>query len=94
MFAAWSIFTIASYFASAYSNGLKILKPQLLIYGVGAIVKIPLFMLIKKLIPDVSWILLIIIDAGIMLIAASSMFILNTIAINKRIKNNEVTNNG
>lgn len=94
MFAAWSIFTIASYFASAYSNGLKILKPQLLIYGVGAIIKVPAFMLIKHLIPDVSWIVLIIIDAGIMLIASCGMLILNHIAINKRIKNNEATNNG
>ena len=92
MFALWSIFTIASYFASAYSNGLKILKPQLLIYGVGALVKIPLFLLIKNFIPDVSWILLIIIDAGIMLIAASSMFVLNHIAINKRMK--EAKSNG
>ena len=87
MFAAWSIFTIASYFASAYSNGLKILKPQLLIYGVGALVKIPVFLLIKKMVPDISWIVLIIIDAGIMLIAASSMFVLNHIAIKKRMKN-------
>lgn len=92
MFALWSIFTIASYFASAYSNGLKILKPQLLIYGVGAIAKIPVFMLLKHFVPSVSWIALIIIDAAIMLVAASSMFVLNHIAINKRMK--EAGSNG
>ena len=92
MFALWSIFTIASYFASAYSNGLKILKPQLLIYGVGAIAKIPVFMLLKHFVPSVSWIALIIIDTAIMLVAASSMFVLNHIAINKRMK--EAGSNG
>ena len=95
MFAAWSFTTIASYFASAYSNGLELLKPQLLIYGIGAIAKIPVFMLIYKLIPNMSWIGLIIVDAVIMLVAAVSMFILNHFVINKRMKKNvEVVNNG
>ena len=96
MFAAWAIFTIASYFASAYSNGLKILKPQLLIYGVGAIVKIPLFFLIKHFIPSTNWVALIIIDAGIMLVAAVGMSILNEITLKKRAKKvqQEVTTNG
>ena len=86
MFAIWSITTIASYFASAYSNGLQLLKPQLLIYGVGAVVKIPLFLLIKNFIPKTNWVALIIIDASIMLVAAVCMTILNEIALKKRVK--------
>ena len=86
MFALWSITTIASYFASAYSNGLQLLKPQLLIYGVGAVIKIPLFFLTKKLVPNTNWVALIIIDAGIMLIAAVGMTLLNEIALKRRAK--------
>ena len=86
MFALWSVTTIASYFASAYSNGLKLLKPQLIIYGVGAVVKIPVFFLINKLIPHLDWISLIIIDMAIMLIAALTMFVLNHLKIKKRMK--------
>ena len=93
MFAIWSVATIASYFASAFSNGLKILKPQLLIYGVGAIVKIPLFFLVKNLIKNTNWVTLIIIDAFVMLVAAIAMFILNETAIKRRIRGSEAVNN-
>ena len=86
LFALWSVVTVASYFASAFSNGLQILKPQLIIYGVGSIIKIPLFILMKRIVPSLDWISLIIIDSFIMLIASLTMLILNDLAIKKRIK--------
>ena len=89
MFALWGVLTIASYFASAFSNGLQILKPQLLIYGVGAVAKIPVFLLVKKMVPSLDWVSLIIIDAVIMLIATAMMCILNHLAIKKRMRNYE-----
>ena len=91
MFALWSVATIASYFASAFSNGLQILKPQLIIYGVGAIAKVPLFILLNKVIPNLDWISLIIIDSLIMLLATLTMFMVNNTIINKRIKKLEVS---
>lgn len=84
MFAIWSVTTIASYFASAFSNGLQILKPQLIIYGSGAMLKIVLFIVLRTVIPNIDWITLVIVDSLIMLIAAITMFVLNQITINKR----------
>lgn len=95
MFALWSVTTILSYFASAFSNGLQILKPQLIIYGAGAVIKIVLFVILRSIVPNIDWITLVVIDAIIMLIAAITMFILNQITINKR--KNEIpleVNNG
>ena len=93
MFALWAVTTIISYFASAFANGLQILKPQLIVYGVGAIAKVPVFILLNKVVPNLDWISLIIIDTAIMLIASILMIVINHIAINKRIKNLEVSNN-
>ena len=94
MFAVWCVTTIMSYFASAFSNGLQILKPQLIIYGVGAVAKVPLFILLSKIIPNLDWIILIIIDASIMLAASIMMIIINQTVISKRMKSSEANING
>ena len=93
MFALWAVVTIISYFASAFANGLQILKPQLIVYGVGAIAKVPVFIVLNKTIPNLDWISLIIIDSAIMLTASILMIVINQIAITKRIKKLEDTEN-
>lgn len=85
IFAVWAIASISSYFTSGISNGLKILKPQLIVYGIGSVTKIPLFFLIHHLIPNSDWSLLLMIDAAIMFSAAIIMAIMNHKAINARI---------
>ena len=85
IFAVWAIASICSYFTSGISNGLKILKPQLIVYGIGSVAKIPLFFLIHHLAPNTDWSLLLLIDATIMFSAAIIMAIMNHRAINARI---------
>ena len=63
------------------SNGLQILKPQIILFGAGAILKIPTFILAHKLIPSIDWSLLVIIDSVIMLAVSITMAILNHKAI-------------
>lgn len=89
MFAIWSIVTIVSYFVSAFSNGLKILKPQVIVLGVFSVLKVPAFLLIKFLFPNVDWIVLIIIDAGILSVYSLLLFLFNRHAINRRIIENK-----
>lgn len=93
MFALWAIVTIISYFASAFANGLQILKPQLIVYGVGAVIKVPVFVILNKVVPNIDWISLIIIDTAIMLVAAISMIVINNIAISKRTRKLEAIKN-
>lgn len=89
MFAIWSIITIVSYFVSAFSNGLKILKPQVIVLGVFSVLKVPAFLLIKFLFPNVDWIVLIIIDTVILSVYSLLLFLFNRHAINRRIIENK-----
>lgn len=85
MFAAWAIASIASYFVSAFSNGLKVLKPQVIILGIFAIIKVPLFILLHYLFKELNWIVLLMIDTGLLGSFSIMMFIFNKIVIKKRI---------
>ena len=85
IFAVWASAFIWSYFTSGISNGLKILKPQIIILGVGSILKIPLFYLVHKIIPEMDWSLLIIIDTEIIVVFSSVMSFINHKSIKKRL---------
>ena len=91
MFAVWAISSIASYFVSAFSNGLKILKPQVIVLGIFSILKVPSFLLIHHLFPDVDWIILIIIDSIILFTYSSIMFLLNRKRIDRSIESENPT---
>ena len=92
MFAIWAIASISSYFVSAFSNGLKILKPQIIVYGISAVAKPPLFFLIRYLFPGVDWTVLIIIDATIMTVYSVVLVIMNRRVLKQREKSISATN--
>lgn len=89
IFAIWAIAFIWSYFTSGISNGLKILKPQIIVLGVGSILKIPLFYIIHKIIPSLDWSLLIFIDACIIAVYSTILSVINHRAIKQRLALNK-----
>lgn len=84
LFAFWASASICSYFVTAFSNGFKFLKPQIIVFGVGALIKLPIFMFVRALAPNVDWIILIAIDALIMTTNAVVNGIINHIIISKK----------
>lgn len=55
LFAMWSMFTCLSYLVTGFANGLKSLKTQLFVMGIGAIAKIPLVILLHNY-TNIGWI--------------------------------------
>ena len=90
LFAVWAIATICSYFTSGISNGLRILKPQVIVFGIAAVLKIPVFIILHRVIPSLDWSLLLIIDSVVMGVASAVMAILNHRAIKQRLNQNIV----
>lgn len=84
-FAIWSSATICSYFVTAFSNGFKILKPQIIVFGIGAILKVPVFMLVRIIIPSVDWTALILIDSIIMILNVAICGSINHAVIKRKI---------
>lgn len=92
IFAIWAVAFVWSYFTTGISNGLKILKPQIIILGIGSILKIPAFYLIHFMFPSIDWSILLIIDTSIIAGFSLVMTIINHRAINKRIASLEEKN--
>lgn len=86
MFAIWASASISSYFVSAFSNGLKILKQQIIVYGCSAVCKPLLFILIHHFYPNIDWVILIIIDAAIMIIYSVVLTFANKKVLKEREK--------
>lgn len=82
----WVTFTVVNYFVSAYANGIEALKPQLIVLGLAAILKIPVIYLIKFLLNEsFYWWMILIFDA----VALGLCALVTAFACLRRIKKKE-----